>query len=90
MGLLLDKVTVRKFEDAVVEVVSWGLAAGAFVRNSETDVTLLEEAWDEDMTPLLLKEGVLLHLFAALSALLLGLAHFKRSTKTAETATIGI
>ena len=43
-------------------------------------------AWDEDVAPLLLEEGVLLDLLAALAALLLGFAHAEKgSAKTAVT-----
>ena len=79
MGLLLNEVTVGKLENAVVEVIGRGLATSAFVRDGETDVALLEEAWNENVAPLLLEEGVLLHLLAALSALLLGLAHWPKA-----------
>ena len=89
MGLFFDEVTVGELEDAVVEIVGWGLAAGAFVRNGEADIALLEEAWNEDMAPLLLEEGVLLDLLAALTALLLGLAHAEKgSAKTVVTVSV--
>ena len=77
--LLFSKIAVGKFENTVLDIVGWSLAASGLMRNCETNVSLLEKGWNEDVTPFLLEERILLDLLGGFAAGLLRLTHVERA-----------
>ena len=76
--VLWSAVSMGDLEDTISKVVKWNLTTSWAVGDSNTHITLSEEAGDENMPPLLLQERILLNLHGGLAVALRSFTQIKK------------